>query len=633
MHCDTEGLTLGDCLPISFPMAPEWQSLVIGGLTLLVIAQWLRMRFNRVKANRRDELFRIVAENAADMIALVDLKGRRLYNSPAYKRILGYSAAELRETSSFEQIHPDDRFKVLEAAREARSTGAGKKVEYRIRHKDGSWRVLESMASGIRNEKGEVSKLVIVNRDITERKCAEERVLHNSFRDGLTGLANRRLFLDRLHHLFERSRRSPARQYALLIADLDHFRALNESMGSAIGDEVLAEIGRKLERYLRGEDTVSRHDEGSSVLENAVLSRMGGDEFTILLEGVSDPSDAMRVAERVAATVSDPIAVQGHEVRVTLSLGIALNTGGHQGPEEVLQEAETALQRAKALGGGRCELFSEAMHMRAVQQLRLEADLLAAQANHQFRVHYQPMVCLRTGRITGFEALLRWQHPKHGLVSPFQFGATAASSSALAAAGQQVIVEACRQLKSWTAETGDLELTISANVSAGQLDDARFVGELERALGENGLPGSRLRLELTETAVGADPKRMEAILGHLNRLRVQLVLDDFGTGNSSLIGLRRFPFHAVKIDRSLVAAMSADRGAVEIVEVILMLARQLKLEAMAEGIESAKQCEYLLHLGCEFGQGYLFSPPVDAETASQLLRSPGLQRGLAKMAP
>ena len=266
----------------------QWNWIALGALGILVIYQQFRTYLARRESKQREELFKIVTENAADMIALVDVKGRRLYNSPD-KRILGYSAAELSETSSFEQIHQDDRFKVLEAAREARSTGVGRKLEYRIRHKDGTRRVLESMASAIRNAKGEVVKLVIVNRDVTERKRAEEQLEHNSFHDALTGLPNRRLFLNRLQHLFARARRYPDRQHAVLFVDLDGFKTFNDTTGPAVGDSVIVEIGRRLGGCLRHDDMVSRPQFEFPMMD-AVLSRMDGDEFTILLEEVSDPS-------------------------------------------------------------------------------------------------------------------------------------------------------------------------------------------------------------------------------------------------------------------------------------------------------------------------------------------------------
>src|SRR5258708_23093212 len=286
-------------------MAPLSTWISLG--TLIILAAYQQFRIYRIHQNlkNREELFQIVAENAADMIALVDVKGHRLYNSPAYKRILGYSSAELSENSSFEQIHSDDRFKVLEAAREARATGIGRKLEYRVRHKNGTWRVLESMASAIRNQKGEVTKLVIVNRDITERKHAEEQLEHNSFHDELTGLPNRRLFLDRLQHLFARTQRNPERQYAVLFVDLDGFKTINDNVGTLVGDQVIIELGRRLASCLRDQDTVSRPQDRVP-LKTAVLSRMGGDEFTILLEGVSDPSDAMRAGKRILSAAAEP---------------------------------------------------------------------------------------------------------------------------------------------------------------------------------------------------------------------------------------------------------------------------------------------------------------------------------------
>ncbi|MGA7504132.1 MAG: EAL domain-containing protein [Candidatus Sulfotelmatobacter sp.] len=600
-------------------MVPLWNRAALAGLAILVLCQWLAMYLARVKWKKRDELFRIVAENAADMIALVDMKGRRLYNSPSYKRILGYSAAELGETSSFEQVHPDDRFKVLEAAREARSTGVGRQLEYRIRHKDGSWKVLESIARAIRNEKGEVAKLVIVNRDITERKQAQEQLEHHSFHDALTGLPNRRLFLDRLQHLFDRSRRNPASQHAVLLADIDGFKRLNDAIGAALCDQVLVQIGDRLESCLREEDTISRpHD--TSPFTNAVLSRMGGDEFTILLEGVGDPSDAMRAGSRILSAVSSPISVEGQEVRCSASIGIALSTAVHERAEDLLQEADTAMRRAKALGGGRCEVFNDAMHSRAVNQLRLEAELREALAKRQFRVYYQPIVYMRTGEIAGFEALLRWQHPEQGLISPHKFIAAAEQAGLLASAGQWLILEACRQLRSWIAENpAASQIGISANISSKQLADSSFIAELRSALRETNIAASQLQLEMTETVAAADRKMTEIILSNLKQLSVGVVLDGFGTANSSLIALRQFPVQAVKIDRSLIAAMLLDRGALEIVELIILIAQKLRVKVIAEGIESPKQFDYLQALGCELGQGYLFSPPVEAKDAQLLL--------------
>ena len=604
-------------------MMPQWNWIALGVLAILVF--FLQFRINRIRQNsrKREELFQIVTENAADMIALVDVKGHRLYNSPAYKRILGYSAAELGETSSFEQIHPDDRFKVLEAAREARSSGVGRKLDYRIRHKDGTWRVLESIARAIRNEKGEVSKLVIVNRDVTERKHAEEQLEHNSFHDALTGLPNRRLFLDRLQHIFARAQRSPERQYAVLFVDLDGFKVFNDTMSPSIGDQVIIEMGRRLAGCLREQDTVSRPQE-SVPLKTAVLSRMGGDEFTILLEAVNDPSDAMRAANRILSAVAEPFLVEGQEVRTSASVGIALGTTVHEGAEDLLQDADSAMRRAKAMGGGRCELFDEAMHTRATNRLKLEAELREAMVKRQFRVYYQPIVLLETKRIVGFEALLRWQHPEQGLISPLKFIEAAEDTGLLVSTGQWVIHEACKQLRSWKIEIPAMgAVSININISAKQLAAARFVSGLEATLRQSGIDPAQLCVEITENVAAADPKLAASVLSQLKQLRVGVLLDDFGSGNSSLSGLRQYPIEALKIDRALVAALLLDRSALETVELILLLARKLKLKVIAEGIESAKQLDHLLALGCELGQGYLFSQPVEARAAELLMPKGG----------
>jgi diguanylate cyclase (GGDEF)-like protein/PAS domain S-box-containing protein len=603
-------------------MMQQWNWIALGALALLALYQQFRAYRTRRESKHREELFQIVTENAADMIALVDVKGHRLYNSPAYKRILGYSAAELGQTSSFDQIHPDDRFKVLEAAREARATGIGKKLDYRIRHKDGTWRVLESIASTIRDDDGEVTKLVIVSRDVTERKRAEEQLEHNSFHDALTGLPNRRLFLDRLQHLFDRARRSPERQYAVLFVDLDAFKVFNDTLGPAVGDQVIVEMGRRLGTCLRNDDTVSRpQDEVPIMTAEAVLSRMGGDEFTILLEEVADPSHAMRAAKRILSAVAEPFVVEAHEVRTSASVGIALSTPAHERAEALLQDADVAMRRAKAMGGSRCEVFDEAMHTRAVNRLKLEADLRQALAQRQFRVYYQPIVNLATRQIAALEALLRWQHPEQGLISPYKFMAAAEDTGLLVSAGQWLILEACKQLSAWTAEIPTMKpVSMSVNLSARQLADARFVTDMEAALRQTGIDPSRLHLEITESVAATDPKLTSTVLSHVKRMGIGMILDDFGTGNSSLSGLRQFPLDALKIDRSLIAGMLTDRGTSETVELIIVLAHKLKLKVIAEGIETVRQLDHLHAQGCDLGQGHLFSQPVEANAAGEFLR-------------
>lgn len=600
------------------PIPWFWVPLIV--MAILVLYEQVRIFQIHREARKNEELFQIVTENAADMIALVDVKGRRLYNSPAYKRILGYSAAELGETSAFEQIHPDDRFKVLEAAREARDSGVGRRLEYRIKHKDGSWRVLESLASTIRDAQGEVAKLVIVNRDITERKRAQEQLEHNLFHDPMTGLPNRRLFLDRLQRSFVRARRETDRPYAVLLANIDHFKVFNDNMGAAAGDQVLQEISRRLGEHLREDDTVARHESGSASAD-AMLFRLGGDEFTILLDSVSDPSDAMRVAKRIQAAVAEPFFVDSREVRASVSIGIALSTTEHELPEGVLKDADVAMRRAKALGGSRCEVFDEAMHTRAVGRLRLEADLRQAMAERQFRIHYQPVLRLDTRSVVSFEALLRWEHPTQGLISPYRFIEAAEDTGILVSIGHWLMQQACRQLREWeVSHYAGQPLNITVNVSARQFADARLVNDIQDALRGTGVDPSRLQLEMTESVAAADPKLTVTVLSHLKHMGIGVILDDFGIGSASLRGLWHFPVDALKIDRSLVMEMQADKASSDIVEMIVTLAHKMKLKVIAEGIESVRQLERLRELGCEFGQGYYFSQPLEAKAAQQFLR-------------
>ena len=606
-------------------MLGQWFWVPLGALAILVIYQQVRIYQIHRESKKKEELFQIVTENAADMIALVDVKGRRLYNSPAYKRILGYSSAELGETSAFEQIHVEDRFKVLEAAREARETGVGKRLEYRIKHKDGSWHVLESVASTVRDAKGAVTKLVIVNRDISERKRAELQLEHNLFHDPLTGLPNRRLFMDRLQSSFVRSRRDTGRLYTLLLANLDHFKAFNETIGAVAGDLILIEIGRRLAKTLRQDETIARRDNPGTATE-IVLFRLGGDEFTILLDAVGDPSDAMRVARSIQTAVAEPFQVENREVRVSVSVGIALSTPAHERAEDVLKDADVAMRRAKALGGSRCEVFDEAMHTRAVGRLRLEADLRTAMTEHQFRVYYQPVVQLDTRRVVSFEALLRWDHPVQGLISPYRFIEAAEDTGILVSIGHWLLLQACRQLRDAEANHSPKQATnlqnmnITVNISARQFADARLVNDIQDALQQTGIDPSRLQLEITETVAAADPKLTVTVLSHLKHLGIGVILDDFGTGTTSLRALRQFPVESLKIDRSLVREMQTDRVTGDIVEMIIALAHKMNLKAIAQGIETARQMERLLELGCEYGQGYYFSQPMEPKAAQQFLR-------------
>lgn len=576
-------------------------------------------------AAEREELFRIISVNAADMIAVVDVNGKRLYNSPAYTRILGYSAEELQSTSAFEQIHPEDKQKVIEAGQEARKTGAGRRLEYRILHKNGTWRVLESTASAIRNPEGQVERLVIVNRDITERKQAEEKLERSAYYDALTDLPNRGHFMDRLQRTFDHWKQNPQYLYAVLFIDVDDFKRMNDTVGHLAGDQVIKEIGHRLVQSLRRQDAAflsTRREEGEPerLPANSLVARLGGDEFAILLSGISDPNDAMRAAKRVQQTLAVPLVFNKQDLSVSASIGVALNSDTHNAPEDLLRDADTALYRAKALGKSRCELFDQEMQTQVVDRLRLVADLREALTRQELRIFYQPIVSLDTGRISGFETLLRWHRPGVGLVEPQEFIHVAEETGLILPIGRWMLQESCRQLRLWQlAYPSDRSLSVSVNVSPKQFAQANLIYETNLALQESGLDPGSLHLEITESMAMSDPARTSQILSQLKKLSVRISIDDFGTGYSSLDQLRRFPVDTLKIDRSFVSGMDVDSESYEIVRLVTMLAHNLDLQIVAEGVESEQQAENLKKMGCEFGQGYFFSRPVDRDKASSLL--------------
>ena len=602
----------------------EW----VRGLAALVllfdiytIYQHLQLHRIRRQLAEHDQLFRLISENAADMIALVDSDGRRLYNSPAYQKVLGYSAEELQQTSGLEQIHPDDRPRVLEAAEKARLTGRGQPLEYRIRHKDGSWRILESTASAIRNAKGETEKLVIVNRDITERKRAEQMLVHNAFHDGLTDLPNRALFLDRLQHVANLAKRHPNYKFAVLFIDVDEFKLYNDSLGHTAGDQLLIQIGQRLTNSLRREDTVSRsaaHLQSEGSEEDDTLARLGGDEFTILLYDIRDASDAIRVAERITAKLAAPFTVKDQEIVISVSIGIALSTTPHSGAEELLRDADIAMYRAKRAGKARCEVFDTAMHAGAVRRLRLETDLRKALERGEFLNHYQPIVALPAGNIVGFEALVRWQTGDR-LVPPGEFVAVANETGIILPMNRGLLLQACERLRQWQEEFPSSPLSMSMNVSAREFEHSDLSREIAATLRQTGVPPSCLQLEIMETIAMGDAEKAGAVLAQLKALGVRLSIDDFGTGYSSLSRLQRFPVDTLKIDRSFISHMDSDQESREMVRIIISLAHNFQLRVVAEGVETGPQAEQLQQLGCDLAQGYLYSRPVAADAVPQLL--------------
>ncbi len=603
----------------------EWVR-ALAALVLLfdiyTVYQHLQLQRMRRQLAERDRLFQLISENAADMIALVDKNGHRLYNSPAYQKILGYSQQELIATSPLEQVHPDDRARVLGAAEKANLTGVSERLEYRIRHKDGSWRVLESTASAIRGPKGEAEGLVVVNRDITERKRAEEMLAHNAFHDGLTNLANRTLLLDRLGRALAISRRHADFKFAVLFIDIDGFKVFNDSLGHVAGDALLIQIAQRLTACLRRADTISRARQGEdseSDFGDSTVARPGGDEFAVLAQELRDPSDAVRVADRIQERLALPFHVDGHEIVLTASIGIAFSGSTSTEAQDVLRDAEIAMYRAKHNGKARCEVFDNAMHADAVKRLQLETDLRKAVDLGELLVYYQPIVSLDSGRIVAFEALTRWQRPE-GMAMPNDFIPLADETGIILSINRQLLVDACYQLRSWHGLfPSDPPLTLSVNISPKQFAQPDLAAQIGQVLRQSGMDPRCIDLEITETIAMADAQKSSGVLSELKALGVGLHIDDFGTGYSSLSRLLGFRVDSLKIDRVFVSRMDTDSETHEIVRVIIMLAHHLGLKVVAEGVETEAQLDLLRHLGCERAQGYLFSKPVDHQAIVKLL--------------
>jgi PAS domain S-box-containing protein len=601
----------------------------VRGLTALVlmfdiytIYQHLQIHRMRRQIAHHDRLFQLITENAADLIAVIDTNGRRLYSSPAYQKLLGYSADDLKGTPHLEQIHPDDRERVIRAAEKANTTGLGERLEYRIRHKDGSWRVLESTTNVIRDAKGNIDGLVVVNRDITERRLVEEALAHSAFYDGLTNLPNRTLLVDRIGRALTMSHRHSAFQFGILCIDIDGFKVVNDSLGHVSGDALLIQIAERLSASLRRSDTISRPlltEQNKATAGTTTLARPGGDEFIVLAEELHDPSDAVRIADRVQEKLAYPFDVNGHEIVITASIGIAFSGNASTEPEGVLRDAEIAMYRAKRAGKARSQVFDHAMHAEALKRLQLETDLRKAVENEEFRAFYQPIVSLEDRRIVGFEALLRWQRPE-GIVMPNDFIPLADETGIILSINRQIFPEACRQLRKWQGLfAAGPPLFLSVNISPTQFAQADLASQISQLLAETAIDPRSVALEITETIAMADAQRSAAVLADLKALGVKINIDDFGTGYSSLSRLQGFHVDTLKVDRAFVCRIDNDREIYEIVRSIVMLAHNLGLQVIAEGVETEAQLELLKKIGCERGQGYLFSKPADPVTISNLL--------------
>src|SRR5712691_1362561 len=565
----------------------------------------------REALRQSEERFRSLVQNASDVIAILDSDGRIGYASPAAQSVWGQTPEQLRGAALLDLVHPDEHGGAGAYLANLLAQPGGTLVnELRLRHSDGTWRDFEVVATNMLDQPA-VEGIVATCRDITQRKAFERELSRLAFSDTLTGLPNRALLLDRITHALDRAERQ-MRRVAVLFLDLDRFKLVNDSLGHAQGDALLIEAANRINACLRTGDTAAR---------------LGGDEFTVLLEDVQNEPQAVEVAERIAEALRLPVILEGREVFVSFSIGIALSGPDAARPDAVLRNADLALYRAKADGRARYVVFDPSMQTGAIERMEIESDLRRALGRDELRVYFQPIVDLETGAVNEVEALARWERPGHGIVSPLVFIPIAEETGIIVPIGQWVLEEACRWARRWDAYSVDQPpLVVSVNLSARQFANPDLLADIQAVLNETRLDPHQLKLEITESVVMQDAEATIETLLALKALGIRVAVDDFGTGYSSLTYLKRLPVETLKIDRSFVNGLGQDAQDAAIVDSVVALARTLHLSVTAEGVETQAQARHLKLLGCDRGQGFLFARPLPPEDIERLLdeaRSPG----------
>ena len=557
-----------------------------------------------------EERYALAVRGANDGLWDWDLESDMMFFSPRWKSMLGFSDADVGDSPRewLDRIHPDDR-PPFRRHLDTHLGGASEQLEFEHRMRNAAGEYLWVLARGVavRDETGKPYRMAGSQTDITARKRAEHQLQHDALHDGLTGLANRVLFTDRLACALADLQRRAAPDFSVLFFDLDRFKNVNDSLGHTVGDKLLLGIARRLEHFLRPGDTVAR---------------LGGDEFAILIHRVEDASGAIHVADRIQDILSMNFSIDGNDVMVTASIGIAHSSTGYTNPEEILRDADIAMYRAKADGKARYEIFDRDMHQSAVALLKLETELRRSVHRGDFVMNYQPIVSLTGGRIVGFEGLVRWQHPERGIVTPSQFIAIAEETGLIVPLGWWVLRESCTQTQLWQKMfPAEPPLWVSVNMSGKLFMKSDMVDQLLGILEETGLAPSSLRIEVTENVVMDHAELAVRNLMELRALGVQISIDDFGTGYSSLSYLQRFHYDELKIDRSFVSQLGSPGDSRAIVETILNLANSLGIGVVAEGIETAEQVDRLRQMQCPHGQGYWFSRPLTVPAAEALIAS------------
>lgn len=555
-----------------------------------------------------EERYALAAAAANDGLWDWKFDSGEVYYSPRWKAMLGLGDREVPPciASWFDLVARDD----LEGLRTAIAMHVTSKRnylehEFRMTAANGELVWMQVRGLAVRNEEGRSTRLVGSMTDITARKRAEHQLLFDAFHDGLTGLPNRTLLLDRVGQALDRNRGATAQHFAILNIDLDRFKSINDAMGNTVGDEILKVIAQRLDAYRRVGDTVAR---------------LSADEFAMLLDNVDDAATTLTVAEELSRAITRPVNIEGQDIVLTASIGIALSITKYERAEDMLRDASLAMYRAKSGGRARIDVFDVLLRRQAMTTMRVESDLRAAIEHDQLRLYYQPIINLQTGRIAGFEALMRWLHPDRGLVSPAEFIPLAEESGLIVPMGNWAMCQAVGQLARWQKSfPGDEELFMSVNVSSRQFDGDDLIKRVRQCLDRSGITPSTLKLELTESLLMQDPTKARTAMEAIRAMDVRLSIDDFGTGYSSLSYLHQFPVDTLKIDRSFVQALSSGQGNSAIVQVINTLANILGMDAIAEGIENEVEASFLREIRCKYGQGFLFAKPAPADVIEGLL--------------
>lgn len=598
----------------------QWAALLSVALDHEAVVQSLRSQradlataYNRERGlveniRASEERYALATRAANDGLWDWDLQTGEIFYSARWKQMLGYDDATIgaRPDDWFDRVHPDDLAGLLESIK-SRIGGEINSFEYEHRVRAGSGNYLWMLCRALAVPGGGQPTVRMVGSltDMTERKELEDRLRQGALYDALTGLPNRTLFLDRLDRAIAHSKRRQEYRFLVLFLDLDGFKVVNDSLGHLAGDKLLVQVAERIRSQLRDSDTAAR---------------FGGDEFAILLNDVTDVDVVPVIVDRLQAALARAYQIDGHEVVVSASIGIAASTTGYDLPEDVLRDSDIAMYRAKSTERGTYATFDVSMHARAVTRMRVESDLRRAIEHREFELHYQPIVELGTHRIEALESLVRWRHPERGLLAPGDFLPVAEESGLIVAVGRLVVEQVCEQLAQWSAAGVSLgDVRVSVNVSNREFWHADFQAHLDASLEVTGASPEWFNLEITEGVIMHNPELAQRMLLDLRAKGFHLHIDDFGTGYSSLDALHRFPIEALKIDRSFVSRLETDRKSRELVRTIILMGRSLEMDVIAEGIESDAQDAILQGLGCEYGQGFWFARPLAAGAARALL--------------